>query len=239
MRKIISEMFGSYFHSIFDPPNKNPRTQLFINDLPLKLLEIILVGVFITMNITVIQKMADIGYNIFYMAFNSTIIYIPIFYTFLIYIMAYNQKELLSDKRMRNALHATSALSILIAMAQITEFRPLFSEVLTFDDFITAYINNCPFHAFCCIILSFVLLFVRIVILRRKLFFFILLNLYFIRSWWGPTITHNIDELISKIIDIGGFQNIEPILFILALIFLFIILLSVKLIKFYFTEQDA
>ena len=127
----ILKSLESRFRDYLRPSDKkNSRIQILINDLPLKFLEIIIVGVFITTNITVIQKMAEVDYDIFYIAFNSAVIYIPFLYIFLIYIMAYSQKELLSDKRMRISLYVTAILAILISIAQITEFRPLLKENL-------------------------------------------------------------------------------------------------------------
>ena len=199
MSSEIFKEIETNFRNFLRPGVRKSRTQILINDLPLKLLEIIIVGVFITTNITVIQKTAEVGYDIFFTVFNSIVIYIPIFYIFLIYTMAYSQKELLSDKRMRISLYVVAILAILISMAQITEFRPLLKENLCYDQFVNGYINNCSFHALCCIILFIVLFFVRVIILRRGMYLFLILNFLFIRFWWGKAVIQNLDELFSKI----------------------------------------
>lgn len=146
--------------------------------------------------------------------------------------MAYTHLELISDKRMRVALYITAALAILLSMAQIAEFKPLLKNALPIEQFVDTYINNCPFHAFLCILLILVLVFVRWVILRIGMWVSIWVYIFFICFLWGKAMIWNIDEVIftvGKVLGIwdGGIN--WAMIRLYKTIFILIILFSVYL----------
>ena len=181
----------------------NPRTQVLADDLPLKLLEIVLTAFLISTFLIMILRMREAEYDVTTFPFNCAPIYIPIVYTTWIYAIGYKHKTLLSEKSMRYLLYLASFSAVVISLAQIQEFGPLFEEQMELKEFINKYMEITALHPLFTAFIIALLFYLRLIILNERAYFSFFVNSFLIVALMIP-VRKNIPTVFWSLAQISG-----------------------------------
>lgn len=201
-------------------PEVDPRLN---EKFPLELLQIVFTAFLIAGTLYTLSILGTIGYNIIALFFVSVPIYIPVVYIAWIYKIGYTYPSLLSNSKMHKALYATSVLALLIALAQLQEFNPLYEEVLSHKGFLDAYFSKCLFHPFFTALLILLLLYIRHDILKERMYTFFWANIITAGALL-LLISHRAYELILTLLNVSGIWLNGLNYVLIALLFLLFIL---------------
>ena len=183
------------------------NTHQSVNDLPLKLLEIVLTAFLINVFLIMIFKIEEAGLDAVVFPFNCAPIYIPLAYSAWIYIEAYINKERLSDTKMQKTLYLTSLFALLASIAQISELIPLIEMGLPLWDFINRYMETTALHPLFCAIIVALLIYTRNYILgeKKRVWFFAHVILFI--ALLVPVVQNITDVILQLARMIGLWRN--------------------------------
>ena len=191
---------------------------------PLELLQIVFTAFLIAGTFNALSIMGSVGYNVTILFSASVPIYIPVVYIAWIYKIGYTYPSLLSNSKMHKALYATSALALLLALAQMQEFDPLYDQALSPKEFLDVYFSECLLHPFFTALLIVLLLYIRRYIVEERMYFFLWVNIG-IATALSVLISKRIYELVLTLLNVSGIWlngiNYVFIVFLFLLFFLY------------------